>query len=85
MRHYKIYVGRDAVKPVYNSFKFRYKTYDIVCVKMCYKICYKVKGEMMEIHPAVQGGAEQGSARVGRGQGESLPANVLSEIVRRGD
>ena len=41
MRHYKIYVGRDDVKPVYNSFKFRYKTYDIVCVKMCYKICYK--------------------------------------------
>ena len=41
MRHYKIYVGHDDVKPVYNSFKFRYKTYDIVCVKMCYKICYK--------------------------------------------
>ena len=81
MRHYKIYVGRDDVKPIYNSFKFRYKTYDIVCVKMCYKICYKVKGEMMEIHPAVQGGAEQGSARVGRGQGTSLPNHVFQEVL----
>ena len=55
--------------------------YDIVCVKMYYKICYKVKGEMMEIHPAVQGGAEQGSARVGRGQGTSLPNHVFQEVL----
>ena len=55
--------------------------YDIVCVKMCYKICYKLKGEMMEIHPAVQGGAEQGSARVGRGQGTSLPNHVFQEVL----
>jgi len=48
---------------------------------MCYKICYKVKGEMMEIHPAVQGGAEQGSARVGRGQGTSLPNHVFQEVL----
>ena len=62
-------------------FKLLYKTYDIVCVKMCYKIYYKVKGEMMEIHPAVQGGAEQGSARVGRGQGTSLPNHVFQEVL----
>ena len=62
-------------------FKLLYKTYDIVCVKMCYKICYKAKGEMMEIHPAVQGGAEQGSARVGRGQGTSLPNHVFQEVL----
>ena len=62
-------------------FKLLYKTYDIVCVKMYYKICYKVKGEMMEIHPAVQGGAEQGSARVGRGQGTSLPNQVFQEVL----
>ena len=61
--------------------KLLYKTYDIVCVKMCYKICYKLKGEMMEIHPAVQGGAEQGSARVGRGQGTSLPNHVFQEVL----
>ena len=61
--------------------KLLYKTYDIVCVKMCYKICYKMKGEMMEIHPAVQGGAEQGSARVGRGQGTSLPNHVFQEVL----
>jgi len=40
-----------------------------------------VKGEMMEIHPAVQGGAEQGSARVGRGQGTSLPNHVFQEVL----
>ena len=62
-------------------FKLLYKMYDIVCVKMYYKICYKVKGEMMEIHPAVQGGAEQGSARVGRGQGTSLPNHVFQEVL----
>ena len=35
----------------------------------------------MEIQPAVQGGAEQGSARVGRGQGTSLPKNVFQEVL----
>jgi len=30
----------------------------------------------MGIHPAVQEGAEQGSARVGRGHGTSLPMDV---------
>ena len=35
----------------------------------------------MEIHPAVQGGAEQGSARVGRGQGTSLPKNVFQTLL----
>ena len=40
-----------------------------------------MKGEMMEIHPAVQGGAEQGSARVGRGQGTSLPNHVFQEVL----
>ena len=35
----------------------------------------------MEIHPAVQGGAEQGSARIGRGQGTSLPANVFQTLL----
>ena len=35
----------------------------------------------MEIHPAVQGGAEQGSARVGRGQGASLPTNIFQELL----
>ena len=81
MRRYKIYVGRDDVKPVYNSFKFRYKIYDIVCVKCVIKYVIKVKGESMEIRPAVQGGAEQGSARVGRGQGTSLPTNVFQMLL----
>ena len=35
----------------------------------------------MELHPAVQGGAEQGSARVGRGQGTSLPNHVFQEVL----
>ena len=35
----------------------------------------------MEIHPAVHGGAEQGSARVGRGQGMSLSKNVFQELL----
>ena len=35
----------------------------------------------MEIHPAVQGGAEQGSVRVGRGQGASLPTNVFQTLL----
>ena len=35
----------------------------------------------MEIQPAVQGGAEQGSARVGRGQGTSLPNHVFQEVL----
>ena len=35
----------------------------------------------MEIQPAVQGGAEQGSARVGRGQGMSLSKNVFQALL----
>lgn len=35
----------------------------------------------MEIHPAVQGGAEQGSARIGRGQGTSLPNHVFQTLL----
>ena len=35
----------------------------------------------MEIHPAVHGGAEQGSARVGRGQGTSLSKNVFQALL----
>lgn len=34
----------------------------------------------MEIHPAVHGGAEQGSARVGGGQGTSLSKNVFQNL-----
>ena len=35
----------------------------------------------MEIRPARQGGAEQGSARVGRGQGTSLPTEVFQRLL----
>ena len=35
----------------------------------------------MEIRPARQGGAEQGSARVGRGQGTSLSMNVFQRLL----
>ena len=54
---------------------------DIVSVKYVIKYVIKLKGEKMEIHPAVQGGAEQGSARVGRGQGASLPTNVFQTLL----
>ena len=37
----------------------------------------------MEIHPAVQGGAEQGSARVGRGQGASLPMDTFQALLNQ--
>ena len=49
--------------------------------KCVIKYVIKVKGESMEIQPAVQGGAEQGSARVGRGQGTSLPTNVFQTLL----
>jgi len=35
----------------------------------------------MEIHPAVQESAEQGSAVVGKGQGVSLPTNVFQSLL----
>ena len=37
----------------------------------------------MEIQPAVQGGAEQGSARVGRGQGASLPMDTFQALLNQ--
>lgn len=35
----------------------------------------------MEIHPAVQESAEQGSSVVGKGQGVSLPTNVFQSLL----
>ena len=37
----------------------------------------------MKINPAVQGGAEQGSARVGRGQGASLPMDAFQALLNQ--
>ena len=37
----------------------------------------------MKINPAVQGGAEQGSARVGRGQGASLPMDTFQALLNQ--
>ena len=37
----------------------------------------------MKVNPAVQGGAEQGSARVGRGQGASLPMDAFQALLNQ--
>lgn len=37
----------------------------------------------MKVNPAVQGGAEQGSARVGRGQGASLPMDTFQALLNQ--
>ena len=39
----------------------------------------------MKVNPAVQGGAEQGSARVGRGQGASLPMDTFQALLNQAE
>ena len=58
-----------------------YKIHNIMFAKYVIKYVIKVEGGKMEIHPAVKGGAEQGSALVYMSRGLAMVVSVKNRTV----